>query len=66
MPSVAVSNARIFSFKPTNLYLFILCVYPDSEHVTVDNLLHVFDYSLLHRGVHEDLLTNMNFKHAKS
>lgn len=66
MSSVAVSNARMYLFKPNNLYLFILRVYPDPDHVTVDNSLHVFDYSLLHKGVHEDLLTNMSFRHANS
>lgn len=66
MSSVAVSNARMYLSKPNNLYLFILCVYPDSEHVTVDNSLHIFGYSLLHKGVHGDVLTNLCFKRAKS
>lgn len=44
MSSVAVSNARIYLSKPTHLYLSILCLCPDSEHVTMDNSLHIFPY----------------------
>lgn len=43
---------------------FILYLYSDFEHVIGDNSLHGFGYSLLHKEVHKDLLTNPGFKHA--